>query len=92
MGGVDLLFSRNRGLKPLSGRDKLLLLMRQLKGGVKMKKIQFCPVCGKTIYEEKSWQECPLWENLICMKHCFAGCKYHDDVMLRCYYRRYAAP
>ncbi|WP_017416795.1 hypothetical protein [Clostridium tunisiense] len=50
---------------------------------------QACVVCGKKANEVNSKVLCPKYEKLVCMKHCFDGCKYLEDSTSRicCTYR-----
>lgn len=47
---------------------------------------QTCLICKKTVKEQKHWVHCPASEGLICMKHCFNGCRYRKDDY--CIYRK----
>lgn len=42
-------------------------------------KLQTCPICGKTVFQQKSWVRCPLFpEEPICENHC-SKCEYCND-------------
>jgi len=48
--------------------------------------IQTCPVCKKTVKEQKHWIHCPKTKDLICMKHCFNECEFRKEDY--CSYKR----
>ena len=47
-----------------------------MKKGAEIYKNTVCPVCFKSVKENKVWAHCKMNNGNICMEHCYSGCEY----------------
>jgi len=41
--------------------------------------MQTCPICGKSVREQKHWVRCPKEGKAVCMHHCYNECEYQKE-------------
>lgn len=57
-----------------------------MKKGAEIYHNTVCPVCFKSVKENKSWAHCKMHNGNICMEHCYKACVHMEKD--KCMYLR----